>query len=278
MARYVLKSSGRREPFNIKKFKRSLRKVGARPDLIETLIDEVLAAPQLNTTKKIYTYAYEHLKGISRPVAARYSLKYALYELGPTGFVFERFIGEIFKAQGYSVHHDVTLQGVCVDHEIDLIVEKEEQRFMVECKFHNRLGVKTDVRDGLYTKARFEDLSAQWAKSVRPHLACNGVWLVTNTQFTLKALTYGACAGIKLLGWSYPQDAGIAVLIDTLGLHPITGLTGLNTAQKRHLIDQGVILCRDLMAQPELLKTLHMTLLEQEKIHDECQALCTNVT
>lgn len=274
MARYVIKSSGHREPFHVRKFKRSLRRAGARPELIEQITDEVLAAPELNTTYKIYAYAYEHLKGVNRPIAARYSLKHALYELGPTGFVFERFIGEVFKAQGYSVQLDLTIQGVCIDHEIDLIVEKDSKRFMVECKFHNRLGVKTDVRDGLYTKARFDDLSAQWARSVRPHYACDGVWLATNTQFTSKAITYSLCAGVKLLGWSYPQNEGIANLIDTLGLHPITSLTCLNSTQKRHLIDQDVILCRDLLDRPDLLKTLHITTFEQENATDECKALC----
>lgn len=274
MARYVIKSSGHREPFNISKFKRSLHRVGARPDLIETITDAVVSDPQLNTTQKIYRYAYDQLKGISRPVAARYSLKHALYELGPTGFVFERFMGEIFKAQGYAVHLDLIIQGVCIDHEIDLIIEKEGQRFMVECKFHNRLGVKTEVRDALYTKARFDDLSAQWSKSVRPDMACNGVYLATNTQFTSKAVTYSLCAGVKLLGWSYPDHEGIASLIDSLGLHPITGLTCLSTTQKRHLIDLGIILCKDLAARPDLLKTLHLSALEEENVSNECKALC----
>jgi len=274
MARYVIKSSGQREPFNIGKFKRSLQRVGASPSNIETLTDEVLANPERNTTQKIYAYAYEHLKAISRPVAARYSLKHALYALGPTGFVFERFIGEIFKAQGYSVHQGLILQGVCIDHEIDLIVEKDRQRYMVECKFHNRPGMKTDVKDALYTKARFEDLSIQWSHSVRPHMACVGVYLATNTQFTSKAITYATCAGVMLIGWAYPAEAGITVLIERLGLHPITSLTGLNNAQKRHLIDQGILFCRDLVNQVERIQTLHMSSLEQETVLDECRTLC----
>lgn len=275
MARYVIKSSGHHEPFNENKFKRSLRRVGANPKLIESLTSEVLASPELNTTYKIYSFAFEQLKGISRPIAARYSLKHALYELGPTGFVFERFVGEIFKAQGYEVRTNMIIQGVCVDHEIDLIIEKEGKRFMVECKFHNAVGIKTDVRDALYTKARFEDLSAQWARAVRPELACNGVWLATNTQFTSKAIAYGLCAGVKLLGWAYPQHEGIADLIDSLGLHPVTAITGLTTAEKRHLIlDEGIILCRDLLKRKDLLEKLPITILEQEHVQEECKALC----
>lgn len=272
MARYVIKSSGHREPFNIHKFQRSLRRVGARPDLIEQLTSEVLNAPELNTTYKIYAYAYDHLRGISRPTAARYSLKYALYELGPTGFTFERFIGEIFKAQGYTIRVDVILQGICVDHEIDVSIEKDDQHYFVECKFHNRAGMKTDVRDALYTKARFEDLAVPSSTNAQ---IFKGVWLATNTQFTSKAIAYGNCSGVALLGWAYPEDEGIASLIDRLGLHPITGITYLTASSKRTLLDEGIILCRDLIEQPQILKRLHLGQIEQELVLEECRALCT---
>jgi hypothetical protein len=271
MARYIIKSSGHRELFNVQKFQRSLRRVGARPHLIEQLTTEVLNTPELNTTYKIYTYAYDHLQGISRPTAARYSLKYALYELGPTGFIFERFIGEIFKSRGYKVQVDIILQGACVDHEIDLSLEKDGEHYLVECKFHNRAGMKTDVRDALYTKARFEDLAVPLSTNKE---LFKGVWLATNTQFTSKAIAYGNCSGVALLGWAYPENEGIASLIDTLGLHPITGITYLNASQKRMLLDSSIILCRDLIQRPEILKRIHLGQIKHEQVLDECKALC----
>lgn len=274
MARFIVKASGKKESFSVKKFKRSLRKVGVHNDIIEKLTQEVLDAPELNTTYKIYDYAYKQLKGIDRPLAARYSLKHALYGLGPTGFVFERFVAELFKEQGYTTKVSQQVQGKCIDHEIDVIIEKGKKRFMVECKFHNRPGAKSDVKDALYTKARYEDLSAKWTQSVRPHLVCDGVWLITNTLFTSKAITYGNCADIELLGWNYPINKGIAYLIDSLGLHPITSLTCISKAQKRRIIEHDVLLCRDLLQRPDLMKMLNLSSLKQRSVIDECKALC----
>jgi len=215
MIPYLIKSSGEREPFSQEKFTRSLRKAGVTEDFIDLLVQELSQNITITNTHELYTYAFNRLKELSRPLAARYSLKQALYELGPTGFGFERFVGEIFKAQGYTILVDQIVQGVCVDHEVDLIIERSKSRSMVECKFHNQPGTKTDVRDALYTKARFDDLSAQWShSSLRPELACDSVWLVTNTQFTTKAIIYGVCAHVQLLGWNYPSDTGIAYLID----------------------------------------------------------------
>ena len=271
----IIKSSGEQEPFSQVKFTRSLRKAGVQEPIIAQLLGELATNNTITSTHELYTYAFNRLKEINRPTAARYSLKQALYELGPTGFGFERFVGEIFKEQGYSILVDQIVQGVCVDHEVDLIIERSGTRSMVECKFHNRAGTKTDVRDALYTKARFDDLSAKWShSSTRPELACDGVWLVTNTQFTTKAITYGICAQVHLLGWNYPHDAGIAFLIDSLHLHPITALTGLSKEEKATLVSHDIFLCRDLVEQPDLLEPLSLAYAHRQLILDECKELC----
>ncbi len=252
MTRYVTKASGVQEQFSAAKFKRSLHKAGVAPSVINTLLSEILAMPELDTTQKIYNYAFTQLRDINRPLAARYSLKNALYELGPEGFLFERFMAEIFKAQGYKAHTGVILPGVCVNHEVDIIMEKDEKRFMAECKFHNRRGLKTDVKVALYIKARFLDLTAQWEQAKEPKLPCDGVWLLTNTQLTSDAIAYGICAGLNLLAWHYPEEGNIAQLIDTLGLHPTTSLTTLTRHQKHFLLKHNILLARELLNRPEL--------------------------
>lgn len=145
---------------------------------------------------------------------------------------------------------------------------------MAECKFHNRRGIKTDVKVTLYVKARFEDLSDHWA--TKSTTACDGVWLVTNTQFTSHAVQYGTCAGIRLLGWSYPKDKGLAHLIDSLELHPITSLTSLTRKQKRLILHHNIILCRDLITRPDILQMLGIRTIK--KVTDECKALCPSTT
>ena len=71
----------------------------------------------------------------------------------------EKYIAKIFQAWGYETLTDQTILGNCVSHEIDIIAWNNEKLIMVEAKFHNELGTKSDVKIALYIKARFEDLS-----------------------------------------------------------------------------------------------------------------------
>lgn len=269
MAKYLIKSSGEIEQFSEEKLRRSLGKAGASETIIKEIANEIIKRPDLDTTQKIYDYAYNQLKGIYRPLAARYSLKNALYELGPEGKLFEQFVAHLFTGLGFSTELDVIERGMCVDHEIDVSLKKNNEHSMVECKFHNRRGIKTDVKVALYIRARYEDLAHQTAQNRPPY---QGVWLVTNTQFTTEAIKYGTCANINLLGWAYPHDKGLGTLVDTLDLHPITSLTCLTRKQKRMILGQNIILCRDLIARPDILKQLGI--MQVKKITDECKALC----
>jgi len=147
----VTKASGATEPFSIKKLRNSLERAKATSEEINSIIDELL--PKLYqgiSTKKIYSDAFRLLRNQSKPHAARYYLKRGIMELGPSGFPFEKFIGELFKHQGYMVQVGAIVQGKCVKHEIDVIAEKENQIILMECKFRNQPGISVDVKIPLY--------------------------------------------------------------------------------------------------------------------------------
>ncbi|MEX0671994.1 MAG: hypothetical protein WD068_01420 [Candidatus Babeliales bacterium] len=284
MTKFILKSTGIKERFNIQKFKRSLKKAGAPSRIITTIAHEVVRQPELTTTFEIYKYALGRLKQLHRPVAARYNLKAALYELGPSGYPFEYFIGHLFAAQGYAIRIGEIVRGKCVAHEIDVCAYKEGHHYMIECKFHNQMGIKSNVKVPLYVKARFDDLKQAWEKYEHERKkksdAPKGIedfhqaWVVTNTQFTSDALAYSNCVDIKALGWSYPKKGNLAQLIDRHGLHPITALTTLSKRQKRDFIEQGLVLCRDVAKQRNLLKKLGIDELKIEKIIEEAIGVC----
>ena len=101
----VTKASGDKIPFIEDKLRNSLIRSGANEKQINEIFNEV--SSQLYegiSTKKIYRLAFNKLKDRSKHLAARYHLKQGIMELGPSGYPFERFIGEILKQQGYSVH------------------------------------------------------------------------------------------------------------------------------------------------------------------------------
>lgn len=271
----ITKASGLQASFSPEKLKRSLLNAGATEQLAESIVDEI--EPKLYggiSTKKIYRIAFNLLKDTSSPLAAKYHLKRGIMELGPSGFPFERFIGEILKQQGYSVRVGEIVKGKCVTHEVDVIAEKDHHHFMIECKYHNQPGTISDVKIPLYIQARFKDVEAAWI-----HLPGHGSkfhqgWVVTNTRFTSDAIQYGTCAGLHLLGWDFPKKESLKEQIDALGLYPVTCLTRLTRVEKQKLLDMKIVLCTEICANEKLLYDIGMNETRVKKVIEEGQQLC----
>ena len=96
--RQITKASGDKDLFSVDKVMASFRKSGADEtaiiDILSNLKDELYDGI---STKEIYNRAFNLLKKKNRSFASRYKLKNAIYELGPTGFPFEKFIASILK-------------------------------------------------------------------------------------------------------------------------------------------------------------------------------------
>ncbi len=272
---FITKASGEKAPFSPTKLRQSLLRAGAGPDVIDRIASSIEA--QLVdgiSTKKIYRQAFPMLRKHSKPVAGRYKIKQAILELGPSGYPFEKFVGEILKHQGYSTKVGVIIQGQCVSHEIDVEAEKDNQHFMVECKFHNRQGYKCDVKIPLYIKSRFEDVKKEWEKRKDHESKFHEGWVVTNTRFTEDAIQYGKCSGLKLIGWDYPQQGSIRERINLTGLHPVTCLASLTKAEKQKLIDKMIVLCKELCDKPEVLEEMGISLTRTKRIINEGKEIC----
>jgi len=89
----ITKSSGEKVKFSLEKLRASLKRSGADADLINQILDKVRdELYQGISTKEIYNRAFAMLKNEKLEYASKYKLKKAIYELGPTGFPFEKFI------------------------------------------------------------------------------------------------------------------------------------------------------------------------------------------
>ena len=73
-------------------------------------------------------------------------LKKAIFDLGPSGHHFETFVSRYFEEIGYTTKTCQTLNGRLVKHEIDIVGIKNGKRVFIECKFHNRIGIKNDIK------------------------------------------------------------------------------------------------------------------------------------
>ena len=271
----VTKANGEKSVFNPKKLFNSLTRSGASETLAHEIVDAITSElyPGI-ATKKIYKKAFGLLKGRSRFLAARYNLKNAIMMLGPSGYPFEKFIGELLKHQGFKVEVAKIVKGKCVNHEVDVIAEKDSHHFMIECKYHNQQGAVSDVKIPLYIHSRFLDVAEQW-KTLPGHAnKFHQGWVVTNTRFTLDAIQYGSCAGLKLLSWDYPSKGSLKDLIDSLGLYPITTLTSLTQAEKKTILEVNLVLCHELLKNETVLAQIGVKPGRIKTILEECLNLC----
>lgn len=208
----------------------------------------------------------EHRRG----AAARYSLKRAVLDFGPSGFPFEAYLSKLFQAEGWQTKIDQIVQGHCVEHEVDVVMHKDDLRVYVEAKFHNTAGFKTDLKTVLYVQARVEDLVA-----AHPNEATQIRGLVvTNTKFTSIARQYAGCRGLDLLGWDYPADTNLHDRIDAAKLYPVTALTSLNKREKLNLLGQKIVLCQTLSQDTRALASAGITGRRADEVLSEVGSLC----
>ncbi|PWN05874.1 restriction endonuclease [Rhodohalobacter mucosus] len=273
----VTKYSGDVETYDESKLRKSLRSAGAA----EAVIDEIAAHIRKMlyegiSTQKIYNEAFKKLRDVSARSAGRYKLKEALFELGPSGYPFEKFIGELLTRLGYETKVGVVVEGDCVSHEIDVIANKENDYVLVECKFHNRNQKYCNVKVPLYIQSRFLDVKKNWTSQPNHRNKHHYGWVVTNTRFTDDAKTYGNCVGLRLLSWDHPKDNAIKDLIGRMNLHPVTCLSSLTNEEKSSLLDADIIFCKQICENPNIMNTTSVSKRKFNRIAKEAEAICNN--
>tara|TARA_R110000868_G_scaffold136879_1_gene350059 strand:+ start:34990 stop:35835 length:846 start_codon:yes stop_codon:yes gene_type:complete len=273
----ILKSSGERAKFSLDKLRNSLKRSGADHNLVEQIVGQVKGELYEGiSTNEIYNRAYALLKKGKSVFASKYKLKKSLYELGPTGFPFERFVAAILEYSGYLTSVNEIMNGICVTHEIDVVAEKNGTVTVIECKFHSEEGRNCNVKIPLYIQSRYNDVKAHWATKTKDHRELDKGWVVTNTRFTGDAIAYGKCVGLYLLSWDYPLNDGLKDRIDRLGLYPITVSTLLTNREKQFLLSRDIVLCRQLLKDKFFLDHLGISSARKKKILEEIEQLCNH--
>ncbi len=273
MPTLITKADGTTEFFKVEKLRRSLRRAGATPHEINEIITEIDSSLYDGVqTQEIYRRAFSLLRANQPPAAARYSLRRALFNLGPTGFPFEKFLARLFQQDGYKTKTGIILQGKCAPHEIDIAAYTDKHSFIGEAKFHARPGIKSDLQVAMYSYARLLDLKD---KKICTEDVCGieEFWLITNTKFTSTAEDYGNCVGLKMLSWDYPKKNNLHDRIQRAKVYPITVLQNISAAQAESLIARDIILCRDILENEHILRHLHLPKRKHEAVMQEIHEL-----
>ncbi len=285
MKQIVIKADNTEEEFNKDKLNASLLKAGASAEHSASAADEVDSQfKDRMHSDDIYNRALDHIKKRDPMAALKYTLKRAIMNFGPAGFVFEKYVAKILEQNGYRTEMPPqSLSGFCVDHEVDIIAEKEDEHFMVECKYHNIHGNQSDIKTALYINSRFLDLKKGWDsknnnkakdgssenKSYSNNKSADkyyngpenqnynnlcktyyftGAWLFTNTKCTSDAIKYANCSGMKITAWNYPENESLQFYIESKKLYPVTILSTLSKNHKEKLFENNILTIKELVS------------------------------
>lgn len=296
----IRKASGESQPFSAEKLKESLKRSGANSETIKKIAEEIerwIVSEIKNSVQKdlennisrekpsefyaipsraIYKRAFSLLNKKTISSAARYNLKNALMEMGPTGHPFEFFTGEIYKVLGYTTEVSITLNGHCVTHEVDVVATKDKHQRFIECKYYQSTGKNANVQVPLYIHSRVEDIIRMKKEDSKLNGFTFSGGIVTNTRFTSDAEAYGSCCGLHLLSWDYPKGNGLKDIIDREKIYPITALSSLTKAHKAILMERGIVICRQVSQNEAELNALNLTKNRRRKVLEELHDLISN--
>lgn len=270
----IKKHSGEEVFFDKVKLKKSLINAGADENIANDIIEEINREVYEGvSSKKIYNWAFQKLKVYSSIHAAKYSLKNSLLSLGPAGFYFEKFIARLFVVQGFEAKNNLFVEGNCISHELDVIIKKEDELGMIECKFHGSQEVKTDVKVPMYILSRFNDVNKKTYFFFENDEKIKYCWIATNSKFTADAIKFAKCSGIRLLSWDYPIGNGIKNWVTKYKVYPVTCLTTLSKVEKELLLKEEIVTVYDLVKSIAVLGKIFVSESRQKKVKNECEAL-----
>lgn len=273
----IVKSNSVRVPFHPEKIRETLQRIGARPETINHVLENVSARVKNGmTSRRLLTIVRSELRKEDHCLAHRYNLRRGLLRLGPAGFTFEKYVAAILIADGYKalVPSD-EIRGACVRHEVDVIATKGAKTAMIEAKFRNKFEDTVTLKDAMSTWARYQDLRDGAKKGLCP--AFTEVWIVTNGRFSDRAQEFGDCKGIRMIGWHAPskesQEPSLAQMVDHHALYPITVLDEVRQWELDAFAKRDYVLCRQI-AQKEpgaLAKQVGLPRDRAERIVNDCR-------
>ena len=227
---YVVNFKGEKELFSYNKVFRSARRSGASISLAREIASKIQQSvyPGIKTDK-IFKQVRNYLRKGDLRSGLRFNLKEAMRKLGPSGFPFEKYIGDIFTELGFKVLLNQIIYSRCARYEIDFVAQKDKLVYLGECKFRIYPGEKIDLNIALSNYARFLDIKESGYFKRFSGCKSKSI-LVTNAKFTKQTVSYSKDKGVDLLGWRFPRGRGLEQIIEEKKFYPITILPSFNNS------------------------------------------------
>lgn len=157
-----------------------------------------------------------------------YKLREALARMG--SFDFEKFVQKILEKDGYECAYNIIVGGECVEHQVDVIAQKQQQLYYVEVKHHSNYHRNSGLGTVCEVQARLEDMKKGYGKNKYDF---SQGWLFTNTKISDHAKQYAKCKNLRLTSWRYDsEDIGLEKRIEKLGSMDVKKIIALISRKK----------------------------------------------
>jgi Holliday junction resolvase len=267
----VIKRNGLEEDFDEEKFVNGLKNINIDENIAREICRRIYdKIPEKVKSQEIFRYTLEELKKLHKPLASKYNLKRAIYNLGPSGFPFEKYFAKILAEYGYETIINEWIDGKCLSYETDIIAIKDGRRYVIECKFHNQFGIKVDLKDVLYIFGRWIDIKENY-NDLLP-------WIATNTKISWEGIRFAECRNIKVTAWRYPKGESLENLIEAKNLYPVTTLLSGSRKIYERLLENNYVIIIDLIRE-NIKEIANKTRLDEriiKSLADEAKGLILN--
>ena len=219
---FVIKYNGKRQLYDRQKVLSSILHSGVQKNKVLEILKKIEGKLYNNiSSKELYQIVSREIEKYGLKQHSRtYRLREALSRLDSSDF--EKFIKAFLEKGGFKCIWNQKIQGYCIDHQVDVIAEKNNETFFVEVKKHKNFHRDSGLGTVTELWARLEDLQKGF-KNGKTDINIANAWLITNTKFSDYAKKYSNCKGMKLLGWRYNSSAqnkteGLEKMIEGLGI------------------------------------------------------------
>jgi hypothetical protein len=175
-------------------------------------------------------------------VAHRINLRRALSLIRPKPD-FEEFVRILLREHGYQVEAGCILAGLCGEHEVDAIAQKDGVTTFVEVKHHRSYHRMTGLDEGRIARAIVEDLQEGFV-SGRCAVSIDDALIVCNTKLSDHAKRYATCRGIGHIGWDHPEEQNLKMMIQKTQSYPVTIVSGVKPPVVTRLAAAGIFMAK----------------------------------
>ncbi len=200
---FVTKYGGEKQKYSQEKVLSSITRSGIEKNkALAVLINVESKLFDGISTQKLYKIVAGEIEKQGLKIGLHtYKLREALAKMG--SFDFEKFVLRTLEKDDYECAYNIIVRGECVEHQIDVIAQKQQRLYYVEVKHHRNYHRNCSLGTICEVQARLEDMKNGYGKNKYDF---SQGWLFTNTKISDHAKQYAKCKNLRLTSWKFDSE------------------------------------------------------------------------